>query len=213
MCLCNAYCSSQCCRQQFTGMQSCIPLSKCSFLARCSIHWHGFKMKTYNWYDGVAHVSQCPIKRGSSFTYRFKASGHTARLVDASPRPFACWSTPCTMTHLTHNDLQNLMFLQVNETPGTYFWHDHSSLNRADGLQGAMIVRPANGTKELYSYDDERTLFVMDLWHLNANAMGMRLNRYTALHGATLLYFIRVLIGGLLDPDSMTLGAVCSLAC
>jgi hypothetical protein len=28
-----------------------------------------------------------------------------------------------------------LLLLQVNEMPGTYFYHDHSSLNRADGLQ------------------------------------------------------------------------------
>jgi hypothetical protein len=28
-----------------------------------------------------------------------------------------------------------LLLLQVNEMPGSYFYHDHSSLNRADGLQ------------------------------------------------------------------------------
>ena len=31
---------------------------------------------------------------------------------------------------------------QVHEQPGTYFLHGHSSVERADGLQGPLIVRP-----------------------------------------------------------------------
>lgn len=37
-----------------------------------SIHWHGFDMKGYPWYDGTAYVEHCPIRAGSSFTYRFR---------------------------------------------------------------------------------------------------------------------------------------------
>eukprot|EP00775_Hariotina_reticulata_P007423 gene7423-7632_t len=37
-----------------------------------SIHWHGFAMKNFQWYDGTKGVSQCPIAPGTSFTYRFK---------------------------------------------------------------------------------------------------------------------------------------------
>jgi hypothetical protein len=37
-----------------------------------SIHWHGFSMKGYAWMDGTKYVSQCPIERGSSFTYKFQ---------------------------------------------------------------------------------------------------------------------------------------------
>jgi hypothetical protein len=33
-----------------------------------------------------------------------------------------------------------LLLLQVNEMPGSYFYHDHSSLNRADGLQVWAMV-------------------------------------------------------------------------
>ena len=38
-----------------------------------SIHWHGFSMRNFSWYDGTSYVAQCPIPRGSSFTYRFQA--------------------------------------------------------------------------------------------------------------------------------------------
>jgi FtsP/CotA-like multicopper oxidase with cupredoxin domain len=65
----------------------------------------------------------------------------------------------------------------VDETPGTYFWHDHAALNRADGLQGALVVLPPPGTKELYSYDADRVLFLQDWWHFTGDSMAMRLNR------------------------------------
>jgi hypothetical protein len=34
---------------------------------------------------------------------------------------------------------------QVNEPPGTYFWHGHSGSERVDGLTGPLIVRPKPG--------------------------------------------------------------------
>eukprot|EP00878_Enallax_costatus_P033800 GHUV01037365.1.p1 GENE.GHUV01037365.1~~GHUV01037365.1.p1 ORF type:complete len:432 (+),score=88.08 GHUV01037365.1:181-1476(+) len=104
-----------------------------------SIHWHGFSMKGHAWMDGTKYISQCPIARGSSFTYKF----------------------------------------QVNEMPGTYFWHDHSSVNQADGLQGPLIVRAKPGTPELVDgkIQDTFTLFLQDWWHNPANALAMRLNR------------------------------------
>lgn len=36
-----------------------------------SMHWHGFRMKDAPWYDGAAFVNQCPILKGSRWTYRF----------------------------------------------------------------------------------------------------------------------------------------------
>lgn len=66
---------------------------------------------------------------------------------------------------------------QVNETPGTYWWHDHGSLNRADGLQGALIVLPKKKSDELYSYDAEQTMFLQDHWQYVGNALAVRLNR------------------------------------
>ena len=53
--------------------------------------------------------------------------------------------------------------VQVNEAAGSYLWHDHSASNKADGLQGALIVR-ANGP-EPWTYDEERTLFLTDWFH------------------------------------------------
>jgi hypothetical protein len=38
-----------------------------------------------------------------------------------------------------------LLLLQVNEMPGSYFYHDHSSLNRADGLQVRPVVQHMAG--------------------------------------------------------------------
>lgn len=69
---------------------------------------------------------------------------------------------------------------KVNEMPGTYFWHDHSSINRADGLQGALIVKAKPGTPELAEgkIQDTFILFLQDWWHTPANALAMRLNRY-----------------------------------
>ena len=56
-----------------------------------------------------------------------------------------------------------LWFTQVNEAAGSYLWRDASGSNRADGLQGALIVH-AKGP-EPWQYDEERTLFVTDWFH------------------------------------------------
>lgn len=37
-----------------------------------SIHYHGFSLKGFAWMDGTKYVSQCPIARGTSFTYKFQ---------------------------------------------------------------------------------------------------------------------------------------------
>lgn len=53
--------------------------------------------------------------------------------------------------------------MQVNEAAGSYLWHDHSGSNKADGLQGALIVH-AKGP-EPWTYDEERTIFLTDWFH------------------------------------------------
>ncbi|PKU71340.1 Laccase-3 [Dendrobium catenatum] len=35
-----------------------------------SIHWHGLRQMRNGWADGVAYVTQCPIKYGGTYTYR-----------------------------------------------------------------------------------------------------------------------------------------------
>lgn len=67
---------------------------------------------------------------------------------------------------------------QVNEMPGTYFYHDHSNHNRGDGLQGALIVNERPGTPQLFEADAEETLFLSDWWHFAGNSMALRLNRW-----------------------------------
>ena len=68
-----------------------------------------------------------------------------------------------------------LVSSQVDETPGTYWWHGHAGVERVDGFYGPLIVRP-NGPEALV-YDEERTLLVSDNFHGQANAMTFGLNR------------------------------------
>ena len=67
----------------------------------------------------------------------------------------------------------------MDESPGTFFWHDHANANRADGLQGPLIVRPKEpGPKSPYDpIKGERVLFISDWYHTEGNALAMALNR------------------------------------
>ena len=49
-----------------------IPASFPSAANGISIHWHGFSMRGNEWYDGSAHIVQCPIQPGTNFTYNFQ---------------------------------------------------------------------------------------------------------------------------------------------
>ncbi|KAL4428183.1 hypothetical protein ABPG75_002272 [Micractinium tetrahymenae] len=68
---------------------------------------------------------------------------------------------------------------QVNEMPGTYFWHGHTGADRGDGLAGLVIVHPRKGDTlpVAVQYDEERTLFLSDWWHTSSAALAMPLNR------------------------------------
>jgi hypothetical protein len=55
--------------------------------------------------------------------------------------------------------------LQLDDAPGTYFWHDHSTVNRANGLQGALILdlAPRSPVKNPFSFNGgDRVLMVTD---------------------------------------------------
>jgi len=68
----------------------------------------------------------------------------------------------------------------LDDAPGTYIWHDHSSVNRADGLQGALILElaPESPVPNPFRWNGgDRILMVTDWWDDEANAMAMRLNR------------------------------------
>ncbi|CAK9201154.1 unnamed protein product [Sphagnum troendelagicum] len=45
-----------------------------------TIHWHGVKQLQTGWYDGVPYVTQCPLKQGDSYTYRFQLLNQTGTL-------------------------------------------------------------------------------------------------------------------------------------
>ncbi|XP_022929401.1 laccase-11-like [Cucurbita moschata] len=45
-----------------------------------SIHWHGLKQYRNGWADGPAYITQCPIQRGSSYTYDFNVTGQRGTL-------------------------------------------------------------------------------------------------------------------------------------
>ncbi|KAG9308843.1 laccase [Chiua virens] len=42
-----------------------------------SVHWHGLFQQKSNWADGVAYVTQCPLRQQQSFEYRFQPTNQT----------------------------------------------------------------------------------------------------------------------------------------
>ncbi|XAR63952.1 Laccase [Bertholletia excelsa] len=46
-----------------------------------TIHWHEIKQLRTGWADGPAYITQCPIKRGQSYTYKFSVSGQRGTLL------------------------------------------------------------------------------------------------------------------------------------
>ncbi|KAL9226726.1 hypothetical protein vseg_002504 [Gypsophila vaccaria] len=45
-----------------------------------TIHWHGVRQMRTGWADGPEFVTQCPIRPGESYTYRFKIQGQEGTL-------------------------------------------------------------------------------------------------------------------------------------
>ncbi|CAN6335346.1 unnamed protein product [Urochloa humidicola] len=45
-----------------------------------TVHWHGVRQMRTGWADGPEYVTQCPIRPGSSYTYRFTVSGQEGTL-------------------------------------------------------------------------------------------------------------------------------------
>lgn len=72
-----------------------------------------------------------------------------------------------------------LAYFQVNEEPGTYFWHGHAGVEKVDNFFGPLIVRPQG--PEPIRYDEERILLLTDNYHEEAAPLTFGLNRYTSL--------------------------------
>jgi FtsP/CotA-like multicopper oxidase with cupredoxin domain len=66
---------------------------------------------------------------------------------------------------------------QVDETPGTYWWHDHSVSAEADGLSGPLIVKPAASVKEPFTYNSSYILYLEDWYHVTGVQQSLGLNR------------------------------------
>ncbi|CAN6380326.1 unnamed protein product [Urochloa humidicola] len=45
-----------------------------------TVHWHGVRQMRTGWADGPEYVTQCPIRPGSSYTYRFTVAGQEGTL-------------------------------------------------------------------------------------------------------------------------------------
>lgn len=46
-----------------------------------TIHWHGVRQMRTGWADGPEYVTQCPIRPGGSYTYRFTIQGQEGTLL------------------------------------------------------------------------------------------------------------------------------------
>ncbi|KAL2603158.1 hypothetical protein R1flu_003829 [Riccia fluitans] len=66
----------------------------------------------------------------------------------------------------------------VVENAGTYFYHGHHGMQRANGFYGSLIVRPPNGTVEPFTYDEELSIIVNDWWHkpVHDQELGLLIN-------------------------------------
>ncbi|PRQ56865.1 putative laccase [Rosa chinensis] len=48
---------------------------------KVTIHWHGIRQMRTGWADGPEFVTQCPIRPGGSYTYRFTVQGQEALII------------------------------------------------------------------------------------------------------------------------------------
>lgn len=64
--------------------------------------------------------------------------------------------------------MQTFYHTFVADNAGTHYWHGHTSLDRLDGLQGAIIIEDPNDPEEQdlkEMYDEERLIFLQDWYH------------------------------------------------
>ncbi|KAI8801782.1 ferro-O2-oxidoreductase [Cladochytrium replicatum] len=59
----------------------------------------------------------------------------------------------------------------IGDTAGTYWWHAHSQLQRADGLYGGLIVHPwgEDSLQKRYEFENDFLLLIGDWYHRNAS--------------------------------------------
>ena len=68
----------------------------------------------------------------------------------------------------TVGPMQTFYHTFVADNAGTHYWHGHTSLDRLDGLQGAIIIEDPDDPEEQAlkeMYDEERLIFLQDWYH------------------------------------------------
>jgi L-ascorbate oxidase len=73
-----------------------------------------------------------------------------------------------TQSSCSTGPMQTVVMEFIAQNVGTHYWHGHTSLNRLDGLQGAIIIDDPNDPQEQVlkeMYDEERIIFLQDWYH------------------------------------------------
>ncbi|XP_020575855.1 L-ascorbate oxidase [Phalaenopsis equestris] len=60
---------------------------------------------------------------------------------------------------------ETFIYRFVVDRAGTYIYHAHYGMQRSAGLHGLIRVLVPEGTKEPYSYDEDRSIILNDWWH------------------------------------------------
>lgn len=65
--------------------------------------------------------------------------------------------------------------VHINEQAGTYLYHAHYGMQREEGLNGMIQVKPARGQREPFVYDFDRSIMLTDWYHKTAleHAIGL----------------------------------------
>lgn len=77
--------------------------------------------------------------------------------------------------------MQTFVHEFVVDNPGTHYWHGHTSMDRMDGLQGAIIVDDPNNPEQQAlkdMYDEDRIIFIQDWYHKSGPQIRTGIERY-----------------------------------
>jgi L-ascorbate oxidase len=78
-----------------------------------------------------------------------------------------------TQSSCSTGPMQTVVSEFIAQNVGTHYWHGHTSLNRLDGLQGAIIIDDPNDPQEQAlkeMYDEERIVFLQDWYHRSGSS-------------------------------------------
>lgn len=111
-----------------------------------TIHWHGQKQINTNIMDGVDPVTQVGTPGLTVGRRRLHAAAGAGANVTDTPPP-------------------TYLYDFVTDSPGSYWWHDHSSaLSYVAGLRGALIVSDP-WSPVLPVYKAQKVVFLQDNYH------------------------------------------------